>query len=209
MSDDIKRVGFTAMKDGTAADYDLLVRRHYENARDLPDTLLNAIASLEGAETGYQVDRKRHSLQSASRAWRDGADDDWVIAALFHDIGDVFAPFNHDEYAASVLKPFLREQCSWTVGHHGAFQMVYYGHLIGADKDKREVYRDSPYFDDCAEFCEIWDQNSFDPDYPDLPLEHFEPIVRQVFARVPHDPGVLRPGTRIPLTDAETARARK
>lgn len=202
------QVSFTEMKHGTKEEYDLLYARHHINTRELPDNILQALESLAGADTGYQIDRLRHSLQSASRAWRDGADTDWVIAALLHDIGDVYSPFNHDEYAAAMLRPFLRDQCCWTVGHHGAFQMVYYAHLIDGNPDKREQYRDSPYFDDCADFCELWDQNSFDPDYPDLPLTHFEPLLREVFARKPHDPEVLRPGVRVPLRDAEVARAR-
>lgn len=203
-----KAVSFTAMKDGSPEDYALLIDRHAENARGVADALLAALDGLAGVDTGYQVDRKRHSLQTASRAWRDGADDDWVVAALLHDIGDVFAPFNHDEYAASILKPFVREQCAWTVGHHGVFQMFFYGHLIGADRNKRDAHRDSPYFDDCAAFCERWDQNSFDPDYPDLPLATFEPIVRRVFARRPYAPEVVQPGVRRPLGDPDLARRR-
>ncbi|MGB5838136.1 MAG: HD domain-containing protein, partial [Albidovulum sp.] len=144
----------------------------------------------------------------ATRAWRDGADIDWVVAALLHDIGDIYAPYNHDEYAATILKPFIREQCTWVVQTHGDFQMLYYGHHVGGDQHKRERHRSSPYFDDCAAFCERWDQASFDPDYATLPLDFFAPMVREVFDRKPYDPAVIRTGARVALTDAKLAAAR-
>ena len=141
------------------------------------------------------------SLPSATRAWRDGADDDWVVGALLHDIGDIYAPYNHDEYAAAILRPFLREQVTWCVATHADFQLVYYAEHVGADAAKREKHRGSPYFDDCAAFCERWDQASFDPNYPTLPLDHFVGITRAVFARTPYDPAVIRPGAREPLVE--------
>ena len=129
----------------------------------------------------------------------DGADINWVISALLHDIGDIFAPYNHTEYAAAILRPFVREQCTWVVEKHGDFQMLYYGHHVGGNQHKREQYRGHIYFDDCAAFCERWDQASFDPDYDTLPIEHFADRVRQVFAREPYDPAVIRTGAREPL----------
>ncbi|MGB7243584.1 MAG: peptidase, partial [Sulfitobacter sp.] len=108
--------------------------------------------------------------------------------------------YNHDEYAASILRPFVREQCSWCVMTHGDFQMIYYGQHVGGNPGKRDQYRGNPYFDDCAEFCERWDQSSFDPDYPTLALGFFSPMVRQVFDRAPYDDKVLQPGVRVPLT---------
>ena len=172
--------------------------------------MLKALVELDQSLSGYQITRLGHSVQSATRAWRDGADVDWVVAALLHDIGDIYAPYNHDEYAATILKPFLREQCTWCVSTHGDFQMLYYGHhLEGFDQHKRERHRGHAYFDDCAEFCERWDQASFDPDYDDLPLEFFAPLVEEVFARKPYDPAVIRAGARAPLTDAAVAEARQ
>ena len=146
-----------------------------------------------------------HSLQSATRAWRDGADIDWVVSALLHDIGDIYAPYNHDEYAATILRPFVREQCAWCVQTHGDFQMIYYGHHVGGDPYKRDRFKDSPFFDDCAVFCERWDQASFDPEYDTLPLSFFAPMVEEVFARTPYDPDVIQAGVRGPLSDADLA----
>ena len=202
------KVKFTQMKDGTAEDYAFLTEHEFEYTKGTADRLLKALVDLDESLSGYQVTRLGHSVQSASRAWRDGADTDWVVAALLHDIGDIYAPYNHDEYAASVLKPFVREQCTWVVEKHGDFQMLYYGHHVGGNQHKRDAYKGSPYFDDCAQFCERWDQASFDPTYDSLPLDHFVPLVRQVFARQPYDPGVIRPGHREPLSDPNVATGR-
>ncbi len=203
------KVRFTRMKDGTAEEYEFLTEHETDYAAGTADRLMRALVELDASLSGYQVTRLGHSLQSASRAWRDGADEDWVVAALLHDIGDIYAPYNHDEYAAAILRPFVREQVAWTVEKHADFQMLYYGDKIkGADRDKRERHRGQPYFDDCAEFCERWDQASFDPAYDTLPLDFFVPMVRQVFARKPYDPAVLRLGAREPLVNADAAAAR-
>jgi predicted HD phosphohydrolase len=193
------QVKFTAMKDGDKEDYDFLTEHEVEYAKGTADRLLKALVTLDESLSGYQVTRLEHSLQAATRALRGGADMDWVVSALLHDVGDIFAPYNHDEYAAAILKPFVREQCTWVVEKHGDFQMLYYGEHVGADPMTREVYKGHPYFDDCVQFCEAWDQSSFDPDYESLPLEHFAPMVHEVFARTPYDPEVIRAGERVAL----------
>ncbi|WP_295317446.1 HD domain-containing protein [Roseobacter sp.] len=192
-------VSFTQMKDGTAEDYAFLTEHEVEYSKGTASRLLKALVSLDESLSGYQITRLGHSLQSATRAERDGADTDWIVSALLHDIGDIFAPYNHDEYAATILRPFVREQCAWVVEKHGDFQMIYYGHHVGGNPDKRDAYEGHVYFHDCAEFCERWDQASFDPGYDTLPLEHFAARVGEIFARTPWDPDVLRPGVRVPL----------
>ncbi len=192
-------VSFTQMKDGSREDYAFLTEHETEYTKGTADRLLKALVSLDESLSGYQITRLGHSLQSATRAERDGADTDWIVSALLHDIGDIFAPYNHDEYAATILRPFVREQCTWVVEKHGDFQLVYYGHHVGADPHKRDAYAGHPYFDDCATFCERWDQSSFDPAYDTLPIEHFADRVRAVFARTPYDPAVIRSGEREPL----------
>ncbi|WP_299650135.1 HD domain-containing protein [uncultured Tateyamaria sp.] len=201
-------VKFTAMKDGDKEDYDFLTAHEIEYTRGTADRLLTALETLDDSLSGYQVTRLGRSVQSATRAWRDGADTDWVVATLLHDIGDIFAPYNHDEYAASILKSCVREQCTWVVEKHGDFQMIYYGQHVGANPHKRDAYKGHPYFDDCAAFCERWDQSSVDPDYASLSLDFFRDMVRDVFARDAYDPDVMQPGVRVPLQDAEVAAAR-
>ena len=194
-----KTVNFTQMKDGTTEEYAFLTKNETEHAKGTADKLLQALVNLDEGLSGYKITRLGHSLQSATRAWRDGADIDWVVCALLHDIGDIYAPYNHDEYAAAILRPFVREQCSWCVQAHGDFQMVYYGHHVGGNPNKRDQFTGHIYFDDCALFCERWDQSSFDPDYDTLSIDFFAPMVREVFARQAYDPDVIRTGERAPL----------
>lgn len=200
------KVSFTQMKDGTKEEYEFLTAHEIDHTKHTADRLLQALVDLDESLSGYQITRLGHSVQSATRAYRDGADIDWIVSALLHDIGDIYAPYNHDEYAATILKPFVREQCSWVVQTHGDFQMLYYGHhLDGFDQHKRERHRGHAYFEDNEVFCERWDQASFDPEYKTLPLEFFAPMVREVFARTPYDPDVIRPGAREPLQNANIA----
>ena len=188
-------VSFTQMKDGTREDYRLLREREGEFLAGTADRLLNELSrQAEETLSGYKVTRLEHALQAATRAERDGADTDWIVAALLHDIGDGLAPQNHDRFAAEIMRPFMREEVTWVVEHHGIFQMVYYAHHYGWDPEKREDFRDSRYYRSCVDFCERWDQSSFDPDYPMQPLEHFAPLVQEVFARKAWDEAHIRPG---------------
>jgi predicted HD phosphohydrolase len=182
----METVSFTAMADGTREDYALLTEHEDRFVAGLPDRLLGALDALRSSLGGYKISRFEHSLQSATRAERDGRDEEYVVAALLHDIGDDLAPYTHGELAASVLKPYVRPELTWVIKHHGVFQLYYYGHHVGADRNARDRFRDSPHFDACAEFCEKYDQNCFDPDYDPLPVEHFEPVLRRVFAEPRH-----------------------
>lgn len=182
-------VSFTQMKHGTKADYELLERLEREYAAGLADRTLAALAALEHSLAGYRVSRLEHSLQSASRAHRAGEDEEIVVAALLHDIGDELAPYSHGELAAAVLRPFVSEKTHWIIKHHGVFQMIYYAHHVGGDPDARERFRGHKWFDDAAAFCENYDQNCFDPSYRSEPLEFFAPMVRRLFARKPFAAG--------------------
>lgn len=175
-------VSFTRMVDGTKADYDLLRERGAAFLAKLPDRILEAVDALREPGDGYQVTRFEHSIQTASRAHRDGQDDEYVVMALVHDIGDGLAPYTHSEMVGAVLRPFVRPEVEWIARHHGAFQLYYYGQHIGADPNSREAFRDSEWFDACVQFCEKYDQESFDPAYESLPIEFFEPMLRQVFS---------------------------
>ncbi len=201
-------VKFVEMKDGDKEDYDFLTEHEIEFTRGTADRLLKALVGLDEGLSGYKITRLGHSLQAATRAYRDGADIDWIVSALLHDIGDIFAPYNHDEYAASILRPFVREQCTWVVEKHGDFQIIYYGEHVSADPNKRDMYKDHQYFDDCATFCARWDQNSFNPDYETLDIDFFAPMVREVFARTPYDPNVVQPGVQVALQNPTVAKNR-
>ena len=185
MADDMGTVGFTSMAEGTREDYELLEQLEVKFAEGATDRVLAQLRGLEGSLSGYQIDRLEHSLQSATRAHRDGAEEEMVVAALLHDIGDLLSPNNHSELAAAVLRPYVSERTYWIVRHHGLFQSYYYAHHTGGDRNARDAYRDHPWYQDTVDFCHRWDQSSFDPNYESLPLEFFEPMVRRVFAREP------------------------
>jgi predicted HD phosphohydrolase len=174
---------FTQMKDGTREDYQIIAKRNFQFFQGLPDRVLRHMELLAGDTAGYAVDRLTHSLQSATRAHRDGRDEEYVVCALIHDIGDTLASVNHSDLAAVILEPFVSEQNLWIVKHHGIFQGYYFFHHLGLDRNMRERFRDHEHFVACAEFCARFDQNCFDADYDTLPLEDFEPMLRRVFAQ--------------------------
>lgn len=195
MSYDEGTVSFTEMKHGTKEDYALLAELEKPHHALTADRVLDELRrQAETSLDGYKINRLVHGLQAATRAERDGADIDWIVGALLHDIGDGLAPQNHDRFSAEVIRPFVRWEVSWVVEHHGIFQMVYYATHYNWDPNAREEFKDHPCFNACAAFCERWDQSSFDPDYDAKPLEHFEPMVRDVFGRKAWDEAVLRDG---------------
>ena len=187
----MQQVSFRRMDEGTPADYALLNSLEDEFVAALPERILAALRELEQSLAGYQISRLEHSLQSATRAARDGADIEMIVGALIHDLGDDLAPLNHSQLAASIIRPYVRGEVAWVIEHHGVFQMYYYGDAMGVDKNAREIYRGHQWFDSCEKFCGRWDQMSFDPDYTSYPLTHFEPMVREIFSRPPFDPRIV------------------
>lgn len=149
---------------------------------NLASRLLTILRGMDVDNPPYPVTRFGHSLQSASRALNDGREEEYVVAALLHDIGDDLAPFSHGEYCAAILRPYVSERIYWIVQQHAVFDLFYYGHKVGLDRDARDQFRDHPWYRDAVEFCAKYDQNCFDPDYQPLPLETFVPMVERVFA---------------------------
>jgi predicted HD phosphohydrolase len=176
------RAKFHAMTEGTKEDWDKIAIGAIDLAAGLPDRVLAHLRLLGGDYGGFAVDRLEHSLQTATRAHRADRDDEYVFCALIHDIGDLLGPLNHADVAAAVVKPFVSEQNHWMVEKHAIFQGYYFFHHLGLDPDMREQFRRHEWFDYTAEFCHEYDQPAFDPGYDTLPLEHFEPLVRQVMS---------------------------
>ena len=174
-------VGFTAMAEGSAEDYQLLATYEDVELARYPDRVLGWLRSMD-EHSGYQVTRLEHSRQAATRAHRAGEDEETVVCALVHDIGDVLAPANHSEVVAALVRPYVSERNHWVLEHHGVFQGVHWFHHVGADPDARRRWAGHPWYDDCVRFCADYDQNSFDPGYSSEPLEFFEPMVHRVFA---------------------------
>ena len=161
----MKKVQFTEMKKGTKEEYLFLDKREKKYASETADRILKFMSSLNQTLEGYQVTRLEHSLQSATRAERNGESEEMIVAALLHDIGDELAPMNHSEYAASILKPYVSEKTHWIIEKHGEFQAYYYAHHLGGNRNKREKYKDHKYYQATIDFCEKYDQGSFDPNY--------------------------------------------
>lgn len=203
----MQTVSWTNMADGTREDYQRLKPAFFDYAMDrLVDNVLNLLEQLRGPKLGYPVDRYEHSLQSGSRALRAGEGPDLVVGALLHDVADTIAPDNHSDAAAAILAPYVEEETHWVVKHHGIFQGYYYFHHVGGDRNARNRFADSPHFDACARFCERYDQNCFDPDYPNLDITDFRPMLDEVFSR-PSKLGHLPPEAKEPA-DNSTARIR-
>lgn len=177
---------FTSMVDGTAQDWKIISEEMKPFQRDLPNRILTHLKLLQGDYGGYSVDRFEHSLQTATRAFRDGRDEEYVVCALLHDIGDTLGSANHADVAAVILKPYVSEANHWIIEHHGIFQGYYFFHYLGLDRDMREQFRGHPQFEACAQFCHLYDQSAFDPAYESMPIEAFEPMVHKVFSQVKH-----------------------
>jgi predicted HD phosphohydrolase len=176
---------YRTMAEGTKEDYELVFEHFKAFERSQVDRVLDTLKMLENSYPGELVNRLTHSLQTATRAHRDGRDEEFVVAALLHDIGDLLATMNHSEYAASIIKPYVRPNTYWMIRQHGLFQGYFYFHHFGLDRDAREKHRGHPAFQLCLDFCDKYDQASFDPDYDTMPLDAFEPMVRRLFAREP------------------------
>jgi len=178
----IERAQFSAMTEGTAQDWQRIGAQFFPFAQELPERILKHLKLLDGDFGGFPIDRLQHSLQTATRAQRDGRDEEFVVCALLHDIGDTLGTYNHADIAAAILKPFVSEQNHWMLEHHGIFQGYYFFHYLGLDRNQRDAFRDHPWYAYTEDFCATYDQNSFDPAYDTLPLETFEPLVRRVLA---------------------------
>ena len=182
----MKTVNFKEMKNGTKDEYLLLDKYEQEYINGTADRILRFMSNLNSTLEGYKITRLEHSLQTATRAFNDNASEEMVVAALLHDIGDELAPVNHSEYAASILRPYVSEKTYWIVKKHGEFQMYYYAHHLGKNQNQRDKYKGHKYYNDALNFCEKWDQASFDPDYKNMTLKDFAPMVKRVFSRKPY-----------------------
>jgi predicted HD phosphohydrolase len=177
------QAGFSAMVDGTEEDYQKISKAFGDFSKTLPDRVMDHLKMLQGDFGGFAVDRYEHSLQTATRAHKDGRDDEYVVCALLHDIGDLLGSFNHAELAATILKPFISEQNYFMLQNHAVFQGYYFFHHIGLDRDARDAFREHEHFEYTAQFCHLYDQSSFDPEYESMPLEAFEPMVRKLMEK--------------------------
>ena len=177
------RAQFLRMQDSTQADWQTIGGEFMQFASQLPARVIQHLQILQGDYGGFPVDRYTHSLQTATRALRDGRDEEYVVCALLHDIGDTLGSFNHPDIAAAILKPFVSDENHWMVQHHGIFQGHYFFHHIGLDRNLRDNFKAHPCYERTAEFCELYDNPAFDPKAETLPIEEFTPMLRRLMAQ--------------------------
>ena len=190
-SEDLPRAKFRNFEEGTQEDWSIIASQYMHFAQALPDRVLTHLKLLDGDFGGFPIDRLQHCLQTATRAHRDGRGETYVVMALLHDIGDTVGTYNHPDIGAAIVKPFVTAQEHWICAQHGLFQGNYYFHYLGMDRDARDALRGHEHWDACEEFCRLYDQAAFDPDYDTEPLEYFEPMVRRVMARPLRPMGTL------------------
>jgi len=180
---------YTSMATGTAEDYRIEAEIFDAYCKQLPELLLAQLEGLKHVYRSNKVDRYQHSLQTATRALRDNASEEMVVAALFHDIGDILMPHNHAPIAAELLKPYVGPDTYWIIKYHNVFQGYFFWHHWGLNSNARDQLRDHPFYERAVYFSEVWDQASFDPDYDTLPISEFVPMVKRIFGRQPWQSG--------------------
>jgi predicted HD phosphohydrolase len=174
---------FTRMDQSTAEEWANIGVEHTKEQVKVADHVLGLLRSLSDLVGGFAVDQLSHCLQTATRAERDGASEEMVVASLCHDVGKAVSVPNHPAIAAAILQPYVSGDIYHVIKTHQDFQGRHYYAHFGGDPNARDQYRDEPWFALGETFADTYDQNSFDPGYDNLPLEHFEPLVRKVFAQ--------------------------
>jgi predicted HD phosphohydrolase len=182
-SNTLDRATFHALTESTHDEWQLIWGEMERFAQKLPDRLIAHLELLRGDHGGFPVDRLEHCLQTATRAYQAGRDEEYVVCALLHDIGDGLGPRNHPDVAAAIVQPFVSEESHWMVKHHGIFQGYYFFHFLGFDRDMREKFRGHPHFEKTEEFCRLFDQVAFDPNFKSMPLEAFGPMLQRMFCQ--------------------------
>ena len=182
----MKTVNFTEMKNGNKDDYQLLEK--YEKNFEIQTAvrILKYLSKQTSTLEGYKISRLEHALQAATRAYKNKESEEMVVATLLHDIGDDLAPMNHSQYAASILRPYVSEKTYWIILHHGLFQTYYSAHHLDRDRNARDKFKDHKHYKATIDFCEKYDQCSFDPNFKSMSLKDFEPLVKKIFSRDPY-----------------------
>ncbi|GAA4496455.1 HD domain-containing protein [Gluconacetobacter tumulicola] len=174
---------FRSFDEATAEDWKPIGEKFERFQQGLVGEIVAALQALKHLDLGYPVDRYEHSLQTATRAFRAQADEETVVCALIHDIGDVLAPTNHGPFAATMIAPYVSPENAWLVHHHEEFQGYFYAQYFGGDRHARDAYRGHPAFARTALFTDHWDQKAFDPDYDTMPIDAFMPALDAIFTR--------------------------
>lgn len=174
---------FTRMDQGQVEDWKVIGQAVAHRQAGMPATIKDMLRRLEEQVDGFAINQLQHGLQTATRALRDNASEEMIVAALCHDIGKVISVENHPAIAAEILRPYVSNETCEIIRTHQDFQGRHYYGLIGLDPEARKQYEDEPWYELAGRFTDEWDQTSFDPDYDTLPLSYFEPMIDRVFAK--------------------------
>jgi predicted HD phosphohydrolase len=180
------RAKFHALAEATAEDWRVIERAEtaHRAKHPLGDRLMALLASMKNDDSiGHPVNLYTHCLQTATRVSQAGGDDELIVVALFHDLPEAFSDNNHGLVAAQILAPWISGRREWLLVHHAEFQRIHFANHPAQDAHARDRYLDHPGFAETAHFCEFYDQNSFDPNFPTMRLAEFAPTVRRFFAR--------------------------
>ena len=175
------KTSFSKISESSADDWKLIMNEQLRYISKLPDRILTHLELLRGDYGGFPIDRLEHCLQTANLAAEAGEDEEYIVCALLHDIGDTLGSANHADVSAAILQPFVSEANHWMIKHHAIFQGYNFFHLLGMDRNMRDQYRDCEHFDRTAKFIEMYDNPAFDNKAPKIPLASFEPMIRRVF----------------------------
>merc|ERR1712002_1195791 len=157
--------------------------KSYCTAETMMERAINLLQMQKDYNGGSYLDLYEHGLQTATRAYKDGADEELIVASLLHDVGETISPCNHGEIAASLLRPYITPKTWWILQHHEIFQGYYYFDVIGQDKNKRNIFIDNEHYSATVDFCHKWDAPSFDPEYHNLSINIFKPMIKRIFSR--------------------------
>ena len=173
---------FTRMDESTSEQWMNIATVTMEAQPRVADQILKMLNGLSDITDGFSVHQLEHAVQTATRAEEDGADEQVIVASLLHDVGKLISVINHPRIAAEILRPYVRDEVFWMIAAHQDFQGRHYYSFLGMDPSLREQHRGQPWFELAEKFADDWDQTSFDPNFSSRSLEHFEPMVRRVFA---------------------------
>lgn len=176
-------MSFTRMDESSAEDWMKIGGEVAKRQGAMPATIKSMLRQLADQVDGFAIDQFQHALQTATRAARDGASEELIVAALCHDIGKVISVVNHPAIAAEILKPYVSPETYEIIRTHQDFQGKHYYAHFGMDSNLRQQHENQPWFELAKKFTDEWDQTAFDPNYETLPLEYFEPMIDRVFSK--------------------------
>jgi len=176
-------IAATSFRDTSAEEWEFAFRRSRE--RDQQEAGEHVLALLRSQETvqssGFQLNSYTHALQSATKAMQAGMDEEYVVCALLHDLGEFLDPFNHGDIAGEIVRNFVSPDNHWMVANHPIFQLSFRDHSL-YDREACRRLQGHPVFERTMDFCDRFDQSCFDGGFTNLPLDAFAPMVRRVFA---------------------------